>query len=120
MNLPTRCLVRATAAVLGTGGVLLGVAAPASAAPNCTAADISAVITEVSAAMTSYLLERPDVNDFFTSLQGIPEADAHQQARDFLNANPGVKADIDAIRGPAVDLRNRCGIPLEAEIDVIL
>lgn len=120
MKSATRSIVRATAAVLGTGGLLLGLASPASAdpaGPNCTAADTSAVITEVSAAMTSYLLSHPDVNNFFTGLQGQGEADATQQTRDYLNANPQIRADIAAIRAPSINLRNRCGIPLEAEID---
>ena len=29
----------------------------------------------------------------------------------YLAANPQTQAEIDAIRGPAFDLRNRCNIP---------
>lgn len=117
MKSASRSLARAAAVALAAGGVLIGSAAMASAAPpNCTAADVTAATTGVSAAMTTYLFTHPDVNDFFTGLQGLSKTDARQKTKDYLAANPQVRAELDAIRAPGVDLRNRCGIPQRATI----
>lgn len=104
---------RITAAALGAGFVLLGGAATAAAAPGpgCMAGDITAVESQVAAAMTGYFFTHPDVNVFFSSIQGLPKEDARAKAKAYLAANPQVKGEIDAIRGPVMDLRNRCGIP---------
>jgi hemophore-related protein len=104
---------RATALVLGTGGVLLGIAAPAVAAPppGCTLADVTNVAAGVDAAITAYLFAHPDVNNFLTGLQGQNKDSVRAQAQAYFQANPQVKAELDAIRAPSVDLRNRCGIP---------
>ena len=40
--------------------------------PNCTAADLASVASGVSAATSAYLFTHPDVNDFFTGLEGEP------------------------------------------------
>jgi len=103
MTFATRS-IRATAIALGTGGVLLGLAAPAVAdlPPGCTLADVTNVAAAVDAGITAYLFTHPDVNDFLTGLQG--------QSKD------QVKAELDAIRAPSVDLRARCGIPPAAVI----
>lgn len=116
-------LIRSAAAALTVGAALLGTAATAvadDAPPNCTAADLAGVMTGVSAATSAYLFTHPDVNAFFTGLQGQPKAAAAQQTKDFLNQNPQVSAELGAIRAPAVDLRNRCNIPLKAEISGVL
>lgn len=113
---------RAMAVTLGAGAVIAGASATASAdvPPNCTAADVTSVMTGVSANMTAYLFTHPDVNDFFTGLQGQKKADVKRQTQDFLNANPQVNAELRAIRSPADDLRIRCNIPVKAEISGIL
>lgn len=115
---------RLTAAVvaLGAGAALFGPMAAASAdtVPGCTAADITAVETGVAARMTGFLVSRPDVNDFFSGLQGSSKQDAYNQAQAYLNANPDVKAQVDDIRAPVLDLRNRCGIPLTAIVRGVL
>ena len=51
----------------------------------------------------------PDVNWFFTSLEGQPREDFRDDVRTYLDANPTVKADLTGIRQPLVDLKNRCG-----------
>ena len=104
---------RATAAVLGTGAVLVAGVAPALAdtTPGCTAADIAAVEGQVATAMAGYLLTHPDANIFFSSVQGLAKADAVSQAQAYLTANPQTQAEINAIRGPVFDLRTRCNIP---------
>jgi hemophore-related protein len=118
----TRSLGRAAAVALCTGGVLLGATGTAAAdpAPGCTAADVTAVTTGVSASMTTYLFTHPDVNGFFSSLQGLNKADAKQKTKDYLAANPQIHDELEAIRQPGRDLRDRCGIPLKAEIAGVL
>jgi len=109
--------VRATALVIGTGGVLLSLAAPAVALPpGCTVADVTNVAAGVDAAITAYLFAHPDVNNFFTGLQGQNKDAVRAQAQSYFQTNPQVKAELDAIRAPSVDLRNRCGIPPAAII----
>ncbi|AQT81288.1 hemophore-related protein [Mycolicibacterium litorale] len=118
MKSASRRIGRVAAVILGSGAALLGTAGTAAAdpIPGCTAGDVTAVMTGVSASMTTYLFTHPDVNDFFTSLQGLSKSDAKQQTQDYLTANPQVRDEIGAIRQPGVDLRNRCNIPLKAEI----
>ena len=121
MTFATRS-IRATAIALGTGGVLLGLAAPAVAdlPPGCTLADVTNVAAAVDAGITAYLFTHPDVNDFLTGLQGQGKDTVKLQVADYFQANPQVKAELDAIRAPAVDLRNRCGIPAAAVILEVL
>ncbi|WP_163694632.1 heme-binding protein [Mycolicibacterium sarraceniae] len=122
MTSATRSLGRAASIMLVTGGVLLGATGTASAEPipGCTAGDVTAVATGVSAGMTTYLFTHPDVNDFLTSLQGLSKSDAKQKTKDYLAANPQVRDELNAIRQPGVDLRNRCNIPLKAEIASVI
>ncbi len=104
---------RVTSGVIGAGavvGALLGVAPTAAAAPpNCTAADLAGVASGVSAATSAYLFTHPDVNNFFTGLEGTPRDELRGQIQQYLDANPQVKAELQGIRQPLVDQRNRCG-----------
>lgn len=77
---------------------------------------MTAVMSGVSAALAAYLLVHPDVNDFFTGLQGLPKAEVKTRTEDYLNANPDVRADLQAIRWPSVDFRTRCNLPQRALI----
>lgn len=98
--------------VLGAGvlaGALLGLAPSASAAPNCTAADLAGVASGVSAATSAYLFTHPDVNAFFTGLEGTPRDDLRAAINQYMEANPQVQADMQNIRQPLLDMRNRCG-----------
>jgi hemophore-related protein len=113
---------RAVAGAIGTGtvaGALLcgaaGVAAadppppPAPPAqPNCTAADLAGVASGVAAATSGYLFTHPDVNAFFTGLQGEPRDQARGDVQNYMKANPQVQADLEEIRQPLNDIRNRC------------
>lgn len=108
---------RFTAVAIGTGAVVgtlvVAVAPPASAdPPNCTAADLAGVVGSVSTATSAYLFTHPDVNDFMTGLNGQPQDAARTQIRQYLDANPSVANDLQAIRQPLVDQKNRCGISL--------
>ena len=124
MLLLTRTARRAVAGGIGTGAIagailfglfgLFGAAAIATAdppPPNCTAADLAGVSSGVSAATSSYLFSHPDVNTFFTGLKGQPKSAVSDDVQNYLNSNPQVQADLQGIRQPLVDFRNRCGAP---------
>jgi hemophore-related protein len=109
---------RAVAGAVGTGAIagamLFGavpsaLADPANNPPNCTAADLAGVASGVSASTSDYLFTHPDVNSFFTSLEGLPRDQVRTKVRDYMSANPSVHADLTGIRQPLVDLKNRCG-----------
>ncbi|TPG29842.1 heme-binding protein [Mycolicibacterium hodleri] len=110
--------VRARAALgtIGAGAVAAATvfaAAPSASAdplpPNCTAADLAQVTTGVSAANSVYLFTHPDVNAFFTDLEGLPPDTVRARIADYTAANPQVQAELAAIRQPLVDMRTRCG-----------
>ncbi|TQR83109.1 hemophore-related protein [Mycobacterium hodleri] len=82
---------------------------PALNPPNCSAADLAGVSSGVSASTSAYLFTHPDVNYFFTSLEGLPREEIRTKVADYMNANPMTKADLTGIRQPLVDLKNRCG-----------
>ena len=116
MLLSARTARRAVAGAIGTGalaGAMLFGALPSAMAqpepPNCTAADLAQVAAGVSAGTSVYLFTHPDVNWFFTSLEGLPRDEVRTQVDDYLNGNPQVKAELTGIRQPLVDLKNRCG-----------
>ncbi len=113
---------RTVATFLGAGAVLVAGAATAAAdtAPGCGAGDITAVESQVAAAMTGYFFTHPDVNAFFSSVQGLPKAEAYTKTKAYLTANPDVQDDINAIRGPVFDLRSRCNIPTNTLIRGVL
>jgi hemophore-related protein len=58
--------------------------------------------------MGAYLFTHPDVNNFFTSLRGKPNEEIRGDVQDYMGANPQVESDINGIRQPLTDLRNRC------------
>ena len=110
MSLTTRS---AAGAALVAGSLLLGSAATAAAddpLPNCTAADLAGVMSGVAAATSAYLWTHPDVNAYFTSLKGQPKDQMREQVQTYLDANPQVRAELQAIRQPSVDFRERCGV----------
>ena len=98
----------ATSAI--SGAMLFGSAATAVAdpPPGCTAADLAQVSGTVGTGMGDYLFSHPDVNNFFTSLRGKPNDEIRADVQNYLDANPGVQSDINTIRQPLTDLRNRC------------
>jgi hemophore-related protein len=110
---------RAVAGAVGAGalaGAMLFGALPSALAddpaknpPNCTAGDLAGVASGVSASTSAYLFSHPDVNWFFTSLEGLPRDQVRSQVQDYLAGNPSAKADLTGIRQPLVDMKNRCG-----------
>lgn len=119
MLLSARAGRRVVAGVLGAGaigGAMLFGAIPSAMAddpaanpPNCTAADLAGVAAGVSAATSAYLFTHPDVNWFFTSLEGLPRDEVRTEVTEYLDQNPTTKAELTGIRQPLVDLKNRCG-----------
>jgi hemophore-related protein len=79
--------------------------------PPCTAAELARVMSGVTFDTSNYLTTHPDVNNFFTSLKGQPKDQIRDQVQSFLDANPMVQNDLQAIRQPSVDFRQRCGAP---------
>ncbi|MHA0286048.1 heme-binding protein [Mycobacterium sp. C3-094] len=100
---------RMIAGALGAGAVLVCAASPAQAQPNCTAADLAGIMAGVTASTSAYLFTHPQVNDFFTSLKDVPKDQRQSALADYASANPQVQAELQGIRQPAVDFRNRCG-----------
>lgn len=102
------------------GALLFGTAAtaaaqpppsPAPIPPPCTAAELARVMSGVTFDTSNYLIAHPDVNDFFTGLKGQPKDEIGTQVRSYLEANPAVRDELQRIRQPSVDFRQRCGAP---------
>ena len=97
--------------LFGFSGTAIAQPPPAPVPPPCTAAEMARVMSGVTFDTSNYLTEHPDVNDFFTSLKGQPKDQIGEQVRGYLDANPTVRDDLQRIRQPSVDFRNRCGLP---------
>jgi len=114
MSLSTPTVRGAIAGSIATGAIsgamLFSSAAVALAdpPPGCTTADLARVQSGVSAATSDYLFAHPDVNNFFTGLKGQSRDTQRTNAQNYLNANPQVQNDLQGIRQPLVDLKNRC------------
>ena len=115
MLLSARTAQRAVAGAIGTGalaGAMLFGALPSAMAdepPNCTAADLAFTAAGVSKGTSDYLFSHPDVNYFFTGLEGKNRDAVKAEVETYMNANPIVKGEMTGIRQPLVDLKNRCG-----------
>jgi heme-binding protein len=115
MLLSARTARRAVAGAVGTGalaGVMLFGALPSAMAeepPNCTAADLAFTAAGVSKATSDYLFSHPDVNYFFTSLEGKNRDEVRTEVDTYMNANPITKGELTAVRQPLMDIKNRCG-----------
>ena len=95
------------------GATLIGTAATAAAdPPDCTAADLSNVMSGVNAGMATYLFTHPDVNNFFTGLKGKTREEMRTEITAYAEANPQVRDEIMAVRQPASDFRDRCNAPV--------
>ena len=113
---------RAITGAIGTGAItgamLFGAAATATAQPlpeppvppPCTAAEMARVMSGVTFDTSNYLTLHPNVNDFFTSLKGQPRDQISAQVQTYLDANPQVRDELQTIRQPSVDFRQRCGV----------
>ena len=94
------------------GAALVGTATTASAdPPNCTAADLSGVMSGVNADTSAYLFTHPEVNDFFTSLKSKSREEIRSDVEAYLQDNPQVRDEFKNVRQPAADFRDRCNAP---------
>ena len=85
-----------------------GTAAADPRPPDCTAANVANVAAGVASALSTYLFLHPDVNDFYTGLQDQPKDQIQGAVENYFNANPQEQADLEGIRQPMVDIRQRC------------
>ncbi len=81
---------------------------PPSRPPNCTAADVAGVAAGVATALSAYLFTHPDLNGFYTDLQDQPKDQIANGVQSYFNANPQEQADLEGIRQPLADVRQRC------------
>src|ERR1700754_1359056 len=106
---------RAVAGAVGIGaiaGAMLFGALPTAMAEepaNCTAADLAFQAAGVSKATSDYLFSHPDVNYFFTSLEGKNRDEVRAEVDKYMAGNPIAKGELTSIRQPLVDIKNRCG-----------
>ncbi|MEE6176787.1 heme-binding protein [Mycobacterium sp. 050134] len=113
-GLTPRRLVAGAMGATALTGTLLGAAAGIATAdapprpPNCTAADVAGVATGVGAALSAYLFAHPDLNAFYTGLQDQPKDRIREEVQNYFNANPQEQADLESIRQPLADIRQRC------------
>src|SRR4029079_10138140 len=115
MLLSARTARHAVAGAVGTGaiaGAMLFGALPSAMAddpannpPNCSADDRACVASRVSGPTLAYLFTHPDVNWFFTSLEGLPRDQVREKVTDYLNQNPQTKAGLTGIGPPLADLK---------------
>ncbi|WP_260739034.1 heme-binding protein [Mycobacterium sp. SMC-2] len=111
--IPRRLLLGAISAGAVTGTLLCATAGTAAAdppprPPNCTAADVAGVAAGVAAALSAYLFTHPDLNGFYTDLQDRPKDQIRDDVQSYFNANPQEQADLENIRQPLADIRQRC------------
>ena len=96
-----------------TGALLFAATGQAAAdptprPPNCSAADVAGVAAGVATALSTYLFTHPDVNGFYTGLQDRPKDQLGADVQSYFNANPQEQADLENIRQPLTDVRERC------------
>ncbi|MBE5502513.1 membrane protein [Mycobacteroides abscessus subsp. massiliense] len=109
-------LAAAGALVLGAAALLGGAVAAADPTtdpprpPNCTAADLAGIASGVAASTSVYLFTHPEVDEFFTGLQGRPQEEVSEAVRGFFDVHPREHAELAGIRQPLVDFRARCGL----------
>jgi heme-binding protein len=108
---------RVVLSVVGAGaiaGTLIssaaGIAAadPAPRPPNCSAADVATVAAGVATSLSTYLFTHPDVNGFYTGLQDQPQDQIGGQVQNYFSSNPQEEAELEGIRQPLTDIRERC------------
>ena len=97
------------AGVVAAFVVAVAPSATADPAPNCTAADLAGIAAGATASTSTYLFTHPDVNAFFTGLEGSSRETILARQKEYFAANPQVKAEMTAIRQPLIDAKLRCG-----------
>ena len=110
----TRTVCRVVAGLVAASGAAVVLsAAPTALAdpppPNCTAADLAGIAAGVAAGTSTYLWTHPEVNAFYSALEGTSKENILAEQKSYLAANPQVNAEITAIRQPMLDAKVRCG-----------
>jgi hemophore-related protein len=54
------------------------------------------------------MFAHPDVNAFFSGLKGQPKDQIRSQVQGYFANNPRAKSDLEAIRQPMRDMKDRC------------
>jgi heme-binding protein len=113
MPLSTFISRRAVAGTIVAGTLLSGAAGqaaadPAPRPPNCSAADVAGVAAGVATALSTYLFTHPDVNGFYTGLEDQPKDQIGGEVQNYFSANPQEEAELENIRQPMKDIRERC------------
>jgi heme-binding protein len=113
MPLSTFTSRRAVAGMIAAGTLLSGAAGQAAAdpeprPPNCSAADVAGVAAGVATALSTYLFTHPDVNGFYTGLEDQPKDQIGGEVQNYFSANPQEEAELENIRQPMKDIRERC------------
>ena len=98
-------LLTARRTVIGAIGSAAVAVALLGAAPSA----IAGIASGVSASTSAYLFTRPDVNAFFSGLQGKPRDGVKAEVEAYMGANPQVQAELTGIRQPLKDFKARCG-----------
>jgi hemophore-related protein len=104
---------RVIVGLIGAGTLLSGGAGqawadPAPRPPNCSAADVASVAAGVATTLSTYLFTHPDVNGFYTGLQDQPKDQVGTEVQNYFGANPQEEAELEGIRQPLTDIRERC------------
>ncbi len=81
---------------------------PTPRPPNCSAADVAGVAASVATTLSAYLFTHPDVNGFYTGLEDQPKDQIAGQVQNYFGANPQEEAELENIRQPMKDIRERC------------
>ena len=113
MPLSTFTSRRAVAGMIAAATLLSGAAGqaaadPAPRPPNCSAADVAGVAAGVATALSTYLFTHPDVNGFYTGLEDQPKDQIGGEVQNYFSANPQEEAELENIRQPMKDIRERC------------
>ena len=96
------------AGTLVSSGTGIAAADPTPRPPNCSAADVAGVAAGVANSLTTYLFTHPDVNAFYTGLQDQPKDQIGAQVQNYFSNNPQEEAELEGIRQPLTDIRERC------------
>jgi len=110
MSSTPRFVVYAGIALGALGLSTLGVPLASADEPNCTPADLLGVTSGVAASESVYLHTHPDVNEFFNGFKGKSRSEIRSAIDQYMAANPDVRADLDGIRQPVTDFKERCGV----------
>src|ERR1700755_2591952 len=106
MLLSARTARRAVAGAVGTGalaGAMLFGALPTAMAEepaNCTGGDRGVPAPGVSKAAPDYLFSHPDVNFFFTSLEGKTRDEVRAEVDKYMAGNPTAKGELTSTLQP--------------------